>query len=44
MGSLKWGPQSNIFCGALIYFEEAIVGEIEKASVAAGAFLLSRPV
>ena len=44
LGSLKWGPQSNIFCGLLIYFEEVIVGEIEKASVTAGAFLLSRPV
>ena len=44
MGSLKRGLQSNIFCGVLSYFEEVIVGEIEKASVTAGAFLLSRPV
>ena len=44
MGSLKWGTQSNIFCGVLIYFEEVIFGEIEKASVTARAFLLSRPV
>ena len=47
MGSLKWGPQKLnpiFFCGVLIYFEEVIVGEIEKASVTAGAFLLSRPV
>ena len=44
LGSLKWRPKSNIFCGLLIYFEEVIAGEIEKASVTAGAFLLSRPV
>ena len=42
MGAAK--VKSNIFCGVLIYFEEVIVGEIEKASVTAGAFLLSRPV
>ena len=44
MGDLKRGLQSNMFYGVLIYFEEVIVGEIEKASVTAGAFLLSRPV
>ena len=42
MGAAK--VESNIFCGVLIYFEEVIVGEIEKASVTARAFLLSRPV
>ena len=38
------GATIQYFFVELIYFEEVIVGEIEKESVTAGTFLLSRPV